>query len=101
MAMLDQSEVWFGTDGRAYAINTLNVEEIMWALDYSLANATKLRETWAFAQHQTYDTGQRARKWMLETPAVRAMLRRLVKIEDKEDAAKAAESFAERITSAE
>jgi hypothetical protein len=82
IGMLDQRVYWVGTDGRAYDIKTLTADEILWALDYSLANAAKLRTTWSMAKKEGYDVKQRARKWMLTRPAVRALLVQLGKAED-------------------
>lgn len=83
VAMLDQREAWVGLDGFAYAISSLGEDDCLWALDYSLVNSKMLRDAWAFSKKESYDDKQRPRRWMLQRPGIRALLRRLVEIEDE------------------
>lgn len=80
--MLDQTKVWVGLDGFAYAISALSEDDCLWALDYSLAHSKMLRDAWSYSKKEGYDPDQRSRRWMLQRPGIRALMRRLVAIED-------------------
>lgn len=79
--MLDQHLLWFPPDGSQRFIIGLKEDEVLWAIDYILANAGELRVMWAIKNRAMYDEGQRPRRWMLDKQLTRALFRRLVAIE--------------------
>jgi hypothetical protein len=80
-AMLDQRDIWIDTGGYAHRIDLLDENAVLWSLDYALANASQLRTAWATGMKQTYDVGQRARRWMLDRAVIRRLMKRLIELE--------------------
>lgn len=80
-AMLDQRDIWIDTEGYAHRIALLAEQDVLWSLDYCLANASRLRTAWATEMKQTYDVEQRARRWILDRVVIRALMTRLISIE--------------------
>lgn len=78
--LLDQTQRWVDPQGFEHAIAELPDNFVLYVLDFVLANAKNLRDAWSVEQRQTYDTEQRARRWMLERPAVIALMARLVEL---------------------
>lgn len=91
--MLDQADFWIAPDGNAYNIANLDEESVMWAIDYALANAYKVRNHYAIGKQEPYDEKQRPRQWMLDRVAVRALMRRLVALDDEKKKADAKEEW--------
>lgn len=83
--MLDQRAKWVGTDGYEYRIDELPEDKVIYNLDYALANASMLREAWGFAKKENYDVNERARRWMLQRPAIRALMLALIEIEEEQE----------------
>lgn len=79
--MLDQDSVWIDPKGYAHNLNLMDIESVLWSIDFALANARMLRNAWCTEFKQTYDEGQRARRWMLDKIVIRALMRRVVAIE--------------------
>lgn len=79
--MLDQERIWIDPKGFAHEISKMDTESCLWSLDFALANARMLRNTWCIEFKQSYDEGQRARRWMLDKIVIRALMRRVVAIE--------------------
>lgn len=82
-SMLDQRDIWIDTDGYAHRIDLLDEAVVLWALDYSLANASRLRTAWSTEMKQTYNVDRRARRWMLDRAVVRSLMQRLLAIEQE------------------
>jgi hypothetical protein len=78
--MLDQEWYWIKTDGCEYKILKLSEEDVIFAIDVCLANSSALRYGWAIEKHVSYDTTERARRWMLKRPVVNALMFRLVEL---------------------
>lgn len=60
-------------------------EDCLWALDYALANAKRLRQEWAIAKRDSYDDGWRARRWMIGRPGIIRLMKRVVELEDADE----------------
>lgn len=79
--ILDQDTIWIDPQGQQYRIDATEDEEVLlWGIDYLLANSRFLREAWATKGRKIYDTDQRARRWMLEQPLTKALMRKLVEL---------------------
>lgn len=84
--ILDRPELWVDPAGRAHRVADIQDREvILWGLDYLLANSRFLREAWTAKTKQTYDTEQRSRRWMLDKPLVRSLMRQLVALDHKQE----------------
>lgn len=81
VAQLDQRIIWVGTDGCAYRIDQFEIEDCVAFMDWSLANAKMLREQWSSAKRETYDETERPRRWILNRPAIRAMMAQIIRKE--------------------
>ena len=79
--LLDQTFIWHMADHEPRFIISMSEQEVLWALDYLLANALELRWMWAINSHKMFDEAQRGRRWMLDKKLVRALMRRLIAIE--------------------
>jgi hypothetical protein len=89
--MLEQEVIWINPQGYAHEITRMGEEDVLWCLDFALANARKLRIAWSAELKQTFDVDQRARRWMLDKIVIRALMRRLIAIElEKEQEARIA-----------
>jgi len=75
--LLEQDESWVDPQGIVRPIRELNQDVCLFALDYMLANAKKLRERWSAETKQSYDEHQRARRWVLERPVSLGLMKQL------------------------
>jgi hypothetical protein len=80
--MLDQDFYWIGTDGRERKIPNMSENEVIFALDVCLAKAGMIRDGWAKNKKVSFNPNERGRRWMLKRPAIRALMRRLIEIEE-------------------
>lgn len=79
--LIDQTRYWVDPYGHTEDVKGMGEAEALFALDVLLANSAHLRDAWATALRQTYDTDQRARQWMLKRKLTRTLMRRLLEIE--------------------
>lgn len=77
-ALLDQEEHWIDPQGYGHDIADMDEEFVTYVLDHLLGNARRIREMWSTEMRETYDTTQKARRWMLDRPAVVALMRQRV-----------------------
>lgn len=80
--LFDQTDIWIDPQGFQHRIAEMTEENVKWVLDYILANARGLREAWSTELRKTYDTKQKARRWVLDRPVTVALMRRLVELAD-------------------
>lgn len=80
---LEQAERWVDTGGFEHEIASMELEPVLYYLDYILANARQIRDAWSAELRETYDEEQRARRWMLERPVTLAFIRRLLVLKNE------------------
>lgn len=78
---LDQADFWIAPDGCAYRIDELGADECLASMDWCLGHATSLRNQWSTMKRETFNKKHRARRWVLERPAIKAFMKRITDLE--------------------
>jgi hypothetical protein len=80
-SILDQRIMWIDSKGYGHFIIHMDEEEVLWAMDWLLRNASRVRTHYAVETLLTYDEDERPRHWMLCREVMRAFMERLIEIE--------------------
>lgn len=75
--LFDQDEVWIDPNGYQHRISDLDREMVEFLITYLFSYASRVRTAWAMETKQTFDVEQRAKRWLLTTPGMRALIERL------------------------
>lgn len=83
--LLDQTEVWIDPQGYQHRIADLDREMVEWVIYYLFSYASRVRMAWSMEKQETFDTSQKARRWMMTKPGFKALIERLAVLNKIDD----------------